>query len=253
MNHTAHRDSAAFRPVTLEELDRVSFLCRKDTKYVLREEKLKDVLSAMQEQYSILEIDGIREFHYTSQYMDTPDFFMYLEHHNKRLNRFKLRRRVYEESGLTFWEVKFKNNRGITIKNRMRIAREDQPDDKVFSFVTKFSPFTFGHLEPKLISRFSRMTFVNNDFTERVTIDRQLSWTTENGQLFLNRMAIIEIKNEKKASLAQLFPVLRNNGVHQGSFSKYTFGCALMYSELKQNLLKNKLNQLKPFCHVSDD
>lgn len=251
MSNSPHIDVLLFQPVSLQDLDKVSFLSRRDSKYMLNEQQLACVMADMVKQYRILEIEGVREFHYTSQYLDTPGFLMYAEHHNKRMNRYKLRRRVYEESGLAFWEIKYKTNRSITIKNRIKIKPDDGVNETVFSFVSRYSPFQFRHLEPKLISRFCRMTFVNNSFTERVTIDRFLSWDNDEQHIQLNGLAIIEIKNERKASLAKLYPVLKKHGIHKGSFSKYTFGCALLYSHLKKNLLKAKLHNIQQY--VSSD
>ena len=44
----------------------------------------------------------------------TGNFF--LDHHNRRVNRNKIRFREYVGSNLTFLEVKTKNNKGKTIK-----------------------------------------------------------------------------------------------------------------------------------------
>lgn len=246
-----HSLVAKFDPISLEQMDNVSFLSRMDTKYLLTSDKLYEVISEILKEYYILEIDGTREFSYNSSYVDTAGFGMYFDHHNKRKNRYKCRLRVYENSGLSFWEIKHKTNRNLTIKKRIRINPEGTSEEDIQAFIHKYSPFHFNNLEPKLISRFSRMTFVNKNMTERVTVDRELSWQNNSREIHLDGLAVVEVKNESKASLAEIFPILHKHGIRPGSFSKYTFGCAFLYSDLKQNLLKQKINVLTKYCHAT--
>jgi len=252
MNSEIFTDIAdQFEPISLPQMDKVSFLSRKDTKYVMSAEQLLMVLKEMMPQYRILEIDGIREFTYNSRYLDTNSFGMYMAHHNKRKNRYKCRMRVYENTGLTFWEIKHKTNRNITTKKRIKINPEGVSEEDIQAFIHHHSPYQFNALEPKLISRFKRMTFVNNNMTERITIDRELSWSNDKHEIHMDGLTIVEVKNDCKATLAQLYPILHKHGIKQGSFSKYTFGCALLYSHLKHNLLKTKLSYINQFCHAS--
>jgi len=240
-----------FEPIALQHMDKVSFLSRKDTKYVMSSEQLLQVLEVMMSKYHILEIDGIREFTYNSSYLDTNSFGMYMAHHNKRKNRYKCRMRVYENTGLTFWEIKHKTNRNITTKKRIKINPEGVSEEQVQAFIHSHSPYQYTALEPKLVSRFKRMTFVNNNMTERVTIDRELSWSNNKNEIHMDGLTVVEVKNDCKATLAELYPILHKLGIRQGSFSKYTFGCALLYSHLKHNMLKTKLSYINQFCHAS--
>ena len=58
---------------------------------------------------------------YRSLYYDTVDRQFFLDHHNERVNRYKVRFREYVNSGLSFLEVKCKNNKKKTIKNRIQV------------------------------------------------------------------------------------------------------------------------------------
>ena len=62
--------------------------------------------------------DGKLIHDYKSLYYDTEDWKFYLDHHNGRVNRNKIRFREYVGSKLTFLEIKLKNNKGKTIKKR---------------------------------------------------------------------------------------------------------------------------------------
>src|SRR5690606_26924106 len=67
---------------------------------------LPNVFEAMDDQYSVLEINGIRCFHYETTYFDTDDHRFYHMHRTGRLNRFKVRVRRYVDSDVQFLEVK---------------------------------------------------------------------------------------------------------------------------------------------------
>ena len=41
-------------------------------------------------------------------------------HQNKKLNRYKIRQREYLISDISFFEIKFKSNKGRTIKKRIK-------------------------------------------------------------------------------------------------------------------------------------
>ena len=71
--------------------------------------------------YKVLEIDNERVHSYRSLYYDTDDRKFYLDHHNQRVNRNKVRFREYVGSKLTYLEIKRKNNKGKTIKKRTKV------------------------------------------------------------------------------------------------------------------------------------
>ena len=70
-------------------------------------------------------IDGQSAFGYLSDYDDTPDFSLYRAAATKRRRRFKLRSRVYLDSGTHFLELKTRSGRGHNVKDRLRL--EDVP------------------------------------------------------------------------------------------------------------------------------
>ena len=105
-----------FAPITLKEMDGVKLMSRMDTKFVFKIEKLPSLLEKMTAFYRVLEINGKFIHDYKSLYFDTNARKFYIDHHNSRVNRNKIRFREYVDSGLTFLEVKLKNNKGRTIK-----------------------------------------------------------------------------------------------------------------------------------------
>ena len=100
------RTLEGFTPVTLEEMDGVKLLNRIDTKYLTNEATLRKVLEdASAAGYRALMADGAKLTPYNTVYYDTPALKMFLDHHNRRLVRQKVRTRVYVNSALSFLEI----------------------------------------------------------------------------------------------------------------------------------------------------
>ncbi len=109
-----------FTPITLAEMEGVELMDRTDTKYIFNISQLPGVLENLSQYYKLLNVNGVNENKYKTLYFDTPDFQLYMDHHNGRTNRYKVRYRQYVDSGLVFFEIKNKNNKERTIKSRIK-------------------------------------------------------------------------------------------------------------------------------------
>ncbi|MGW8314625.1 MAG: VTC domain-containing protein, partial [Bacteroidales bacterium] len=109
-----------FDPISLDEVSGASLMRRKDSKYILSVTDLPVVLPEIVSEYKVLQIEEYRFHGYVTQYFDTPDLEMYQMHHRGKATRQKVRFRKYGTSDLHFLEVKTKNARGFTIKNRVK-------------------------------------------------------------------------------------------------------------------------------------
>ena len=98
-----------FETISFQEMGEVKLMNRFDTKYILHINKLNSILEKASKSYFIFKVSGSTSRTYTTSYFDTPVFSMYLDHHNRRLNRFKIRKRIYTDTKEEFLEVKFKN------------------------------------------------------------------------------------------------------------------------------------------------
>lgn len=235
-----------FEPISLKEMDAVKLLNRTDTKYVIHVNDLPKILKEIEEDYFILTIDKRNLFKYESLYFDTADSKMFIAHHNGKLNRYKIRKREYVDSNLNFIEIKFKNNKGRTIKERIRndkITHSLTPIEK--DFVTNNCPYLPDYLEGKLYTIFNRFTLVSKTMQERVTIDLDLSFKDDKYEKGLPFLSIIEVKQSRLGKNSKLTDVLRKNKVLPGSFSKYCFGTALLKENVKTNNFKPRLLKLK--------
>ncbi len=235
----------SFQSVSLDEMDGVKLMNRTDTKFVIQVEKLKQILGAISDKYKVLEIDNLRMLPYRTTYYDTDNFDMYLAHHNCRLNRYKIREREYVSSSTAFLEVKFKNNKRQTRKKRVMRDDYNSPfTTENQKFVAKVSPFSLSDLEPKIENHFTRMTLVHHSYTERVTIDINLSYNFGDKNSLLDKLSIIEIKRDKHSVASDLGRILRENHIMPSGMSKYCLGTALLNHDIKQNNFKPKIRRL---------
>ena len=136
-------------------------MSRTDTKFTFSARKFFPLLKQLNKFYSILEIDGLRIHNYKSRYFDTDERKFYLDHHNKRVNRNKIRFREYIGSGLTFLEVKLKNNKGRTIKKRLKVKEIPSVlTEKHKKYIDKIVGYPI-EVSAKQWINFSRVTFVH--------------------------------------------------------------------------------------------
>ena len=236
-----------FEPIALKEMNSVSLLKRIDTKFLTTETKLLEVLPYLQNDYRILEIDENRLMNYATLYFDTDDLRSYMEHHNGKAKRQKIRIRKYIDSDLCFLEIKEKQNSGMTNKTRCTIADlETTLSTKSKEFIKKTTKKDLV-LKPVLYNYFQRFTLVNTQRSERVTIDSCLNYKTDDITKALQNIVVIEVKQEKQNAQTPIYKALKANKIRTSSFSKYCIGVANLFKDTKANRFKElnlKINQL---------
>lgn len=238
-----------FTPITLEEMDEVKLMDRTDTKFVFNIGSLPSILKQIKDDYKVLHVNNHLISRYESLYYDTDKFSLYTKHHSGKLNRYKIRFRRYVESDLHFFEIKFKNNKGRTIKDRIKRKEiKNKIEGRASIFLREKSPLLPDTLGPKLWVNYSRITLVNKLSKERVTIDTDLSFKNDSIEKSFSRLVIAEVKQEKSSSSSPFLSVMKQNRIRAGSISKYCFGVISLFSGIKNNNFKpillsiNKLN-----------
>ena len=232
---------ASYRSFTLEKAERVKLMHRMDTKYIIPVDDALLLLNDLRQDYYVLEIASQRTGTYTSTYYDTDDRQMFYTHVTGRFPRYKVRERHYSQNGLKFFEVKRKNNAGRTSKRRISISENSVEAN---DWIPKQSPFHAEELTPILTNRFERITLINNEQTERVTLDFNLHFRTPSGAVtpVYDRIAIVELKQDKTAD-SPLRKYLRNKGVRPKSVSKFCMGILLTGSETCYKQYKPKYSR----------
>lgn len=240
------RETDFYARIKLEEMGQVKLMNRTDTKYWFNQNQLGSLLGAVQNEYYILTMNNEVALPYRTVYYDTDENQMFIAHHNGKLNRYKVRRRTYVSSGISFLEVKFKNNKGRTIKKRVPSHLNPQSFTyKEQQFLNDMIPFSVERLHTSLINNFSRITLVNKNFKERCTIDFKLKFASDNKNIALNSLVIVEIKADSSASTSPLARTLRNQRIKTSGFSKYCIGRTVTDPSLKRNSFKMKIRNIE--------
>lgn len=226
-----------FEQISLQQLEEAELLNREDSKYVFHISEFDDLLKELAAQYYILEIDGRRMFNYESLYFDTDDFLLYRFHHNGKLNRLKVRFRKYIDSGLTFFEVKYKVKGTRTDKIRMREADMlDELGEKELQLVHHDYADISG-LHKKLWVYFKRITLLAKNSNERATLDIQLLYDNFRKKQGYPELVVAEIKQKKLNVFSPMIQAFKKRHFQQIPFSKYSTGIALL-EEVKHNAFK---------------
>ena len=240
--------------ISLEEMKTVTLMSRIDTKFVTHQKYLIPILERAESyryrvQYTTCALNG-----YDTTYYDTESMQMYLMHHNRKLHRQKIRCRTYTDSGISFLEIKDKSNKGRT--NKIRILVKDSNDDKLrmnekaVNFIASNSPFDFLKLLPTVETDFYRITLVNEQKTERITIDVNLTFKNfVNGtHASLDDLIIIELKQDGRYN-STMKSILNEFRIKPFHVSKYCIGTAMTDPEVKSNRFKRKLHLMNKIRH----
>ena len=237
-----------FTPISLEEMDAVKLLDRMDRKYIFHTDRLEAILLNLKENYRILEVKGLKCSRYETRYYDTPGFEMYVQHHNGKLNRHKVRFREYLDSGIGFFEVKFKSNKGRTIKDRVKLRTDNRTIDGETEFLLrKKTRYNASMLQEAIQVNYSRITLVHNEFRERLTLDLDLTYNFRGNLASFPTLVIAEIKQARSAG-SPFCILMQDNFIPTLSLSKYCFGIASLNPDVKKNNLKPKLHNVQKLC-----
>lgn len=233
----------------LSAQDSASLMDRVDNKFLSTYEDALGLLNRLASNYSILEMADKRLFTYQNTYFDSPSFDYYLQHHNGRLNRHKIRYRRYAETDTEYLEVKFKTNKRRTIKERIQLdSSRDVLCDQSRDFVQQRLPsHETERLGPSLHINYQRATLMSEDGEERITFDFDIRFASNDPskQQRLQNLVIIENKRAGHVTHTEFLRMAREMHLKKSSFSKYCIGCCLTEpGRLKMNLFKPLLRTL---------
>lgn len=256
-----------FSNFSLEDLEMTDFLDRFDTKFIVKTIDLKDILEYLSLDYKCLKIQNDCIFDYTSNYYDTINFDFFLQHHNNKVNRIKLRSRHYKETNQTFFELKNKLKTQKTIKFRKELENivedeqiiglkqyNDYLGDFLLENVLNLRNYKYEDLEEKLSVNYRRISLISKDLKEKLTIDFDINFELINKSDINNKLniqnpnyqfdgiSIIEIKQNKINYNSELISYLKKlNYRPDYNFSKYCFGLIYTQNNLKYNNFKPTL------------
>jgi hypothetical protein len=104
-------------------------------------------------------------------------------------------------------------------------------------------PKSFQEYIPALSVFFDRITLVNKQGGERLTIDTNLCYQNQDSKVKIEKIVIVEVK-QKKHSVSPLCQLMKAKKLNKLYLSKYCLGVTRMNSILKRNRFKQKFETL---------
>lgn len=248
-----------FQPITLEQMKDISLMNRVDTKFYALECRLDSLLEICKDRYYIQDIAGVRLATYDTLYYDTPAYDAYMIHQHGKSPRQKVRARCYVDGGGDcFLEIKNKTNKGRTKKKRVALPRENFENfaavPQVNEFASKLCLWNTGLLAPALRIAFRRITLVNFEKTERITIDTGLAFTNPRTgrSADLSDIVVIELKRDGNLP-SHMHDILQDMRIKPAKFSKYCTGIMLTTPFMPLNRFKTRYLKLKKLLYDKFD
>lgn len=245
---------STFDTVSLDGLNsKAAMLERLDNKYIVPAVRLLPAFEKFRDLFDVLEIEGKRSFVYATRYFDNGEAQSYLDHHQGRRKRCKVRVRTYVDAGFSYLEVKLKDLRNITVKKRLKIeAPAFGLSAEAIDFIDACHAEMYGTplaraLQPVIEMEYARITLVAKEGGERMTIDTNLSFSNQGS----SRAApagqfILETKSARGNGVAD--KILRSEHLHPTKqCSKYCVGMAALGYVEKHNRFLPALRRLGVF------
>ncbi|MCX4665538.1 VTC domain-containing protein [Streptomyces sp. NBC_01381] len=241
------RAALAARPIALDEVNaRAELLARYDNSYLVPVEIFEDLAALLTDPrrpsgpFRALSIGGKRWFGYHSTYYDTPELLTFHEHRQGRRLRYRIRERLYQDSGERQFEIKLKSGRGETVKHRQRLEGDDHVLDAArqgyLAGVLRgsYGIEAPGGLTKALVTEYQRATFVADG--QRVTCDAGLVVRDmATGRTVEADRGLVLVETKTQGHLTEADRVLHRYGVRAADFTKYCGGFAALRPELGIN------------------
>jgi hypothetical protein len=226
-------------PIHLNEFKVIDFLSikpqllyseRKDTKFIFHKSELQSIIDSLVNEYQLVVHYGKYSQNYSTIYYDSPELKYYLAHHNGHGNRMKMRTRTYE-NGSSFFEVKQKTNKGVTLKERYTSA-ESKLDG----------------LYPQLEVIYERITLYDKCLQEKVTVDFNIQFLDGERKLGYQQLVIVESKKIKKI-YSPFLELMKKKRIEDVSMSKYCLGVVSLFDQVKKNNFKKLIHKIQKLNH----
>lgn len=221
-------------PISLADLNATAELMNRiDRKYFVPPDVLAELIPRLGSDLHALEIDDVRAFEYETVYFDSASFDLFRQHAQQRRHRFKVRTRLYRDSGDCRLEVKSQGLRGRTVKQRRPHdpAHRHELDVTALGFVSPIIRADAASLHRVLETVYRRTTL--SDGERRITLDVDLEWIGAGRRIAGPVDVLIETKSP--AGAGRLDRMLMRRGIRPHSVSKYCLAVSLLYPHLHGN------------------
>lgn len=227
---------AQFPMCSPSHADGVLLTQRIESKAILRVNQLPDFLNTLQPHYQLVaDTPQTACRAYRTDYYDSPGFDLYLDHHNRRPRRTKVRRRHYPGGGSCWLEVKYSGEAEQVLKKRQQCSSQGVGLDRSeLNFVKPFLTFSPEALSPVINSQYTRFTLLAMNRAERITVDLGLVFSNNLQQHTLHGLCVVEVKHQAH-DFSEALHSLKKSGHRLRGLSKYCLGINYLYPSLKKN------------------
>lgn len=252
-------DTAHLAGLPLDQLpDGAALQTRYDRKFLVERDRVAELVIGLGDHLRVLESAGTRLTTATTSYFDTSTLRTYQDHLQRRRRRFKIRTRHYGDPTSAMLELKVKGARGQTIKHRwphpascperLDAAARGILTDALHAAYTQALP---DGLELVAQTRFQRLTLVDPQARERITIDHDLTVTAGGRRVELgHRCVVVEVKAAHRRGPSSA--AIRIMGLRPAPISKYCLGLVATHPDLRGNPWRGTLRRLAPVVGTLD-
>lgn len=221
---------------------------RLDQKYILSGDKLPALLEILREEFHIISTTNHNVAAYETQYFDTKEYLFFTSHLRGKRPRYKVRIRRYPDRNLCMLECKKKNASDLTVKTSLEVPYDTRSLSEHLSFFDSL-PVNGESLSPSLSNTFNRITLLHNALQERLTIDFNIAFNTQDKAFSLDNCIIVERKKHP-VSMDSIVPsLLRSVRSYPLSISKYCIGGYRLFNTRKNTLYRTKSRLLRKVLH----
>jgi hypothetical protein len=241
------------KTAVFEEVVKIKRSERLVSSFVFTKSDLLSVLGEAASDHRLLKSGGNPFFNFKSQYYDTEQYDLYRNHHNEKLNRWKIKRSENVTSEKLKFEIRFYNNKNKTqrwsLETDNRNNALSKPEKQL---VKKLTPFKPKYLINSLCVTYRRFTLLGNDNGLRVTFDTDMQFVHRGKLLQLPQLVVAEVKQSQYSQRGAIHEIFKTHRIHPKNFSKYCIGLALANKQVKRNNFKSTINLINTLSYEYD-
>jgi SPX domain protein involved in polyphosphate accumulation len=241
----------SFVHVELADLPKELLMERIDRKFAIHIDQAPQVIAKLSSDYQVISVDGRVISKYNSLYFDTSKYDFYSAHQRGFKNRMKVRYRSYPETSTTFLEVKSKNNKSFTTKERVLTPSMAWPFTvQLNEFIKRQLPDIEPlDLRPTVRIDYERIGFISEDRTERFSLDFNIRFSHDGKEDGFENLAILEVKQPNVAQ-SPVVMAMRHRSIEEQSLSKYCMALSAINPKLRSNNFKPIFRKIEKITHV---
>lgn len=241
------RAAMGARPVPLADVQaRAELLARYDNRYLVPVDVFAEFAAELTDRrrpggpFASLCINGRRWFRYRSVHYDTPDLRSFHDDQHGRGRRFKIRERLYQDTGERQFEVKVNGTGGRTVKHRRPLLPDDvglgngQRDFLAGVLDRAYGIDAPAELNHSLTTDYQRATFVADG--QRITCDAALvGRDARTGRSVRADGGLVLVGTKTTAPLSEADRLLHGYGLRAAAFTKYCGALSALRPDLAAN------------------